>query len=285
MPGPYTSYNTNSDYPNEEHQGGGQGMGGDWLAALLSIGYDMYASNRMHKQNIKSENKARKWNLEQWHRQNLYNHPLQQMERLLAAGLNPNLIYGSSPGSAVGNAGAVAPGKAVARMQMPFGAIGSAMQTGVQQAQTNNLKAQSNLHTANAIKSISQGGLAKAQENQISKLLSGNLEIQQEQIKQMNIGTFLKTLEKTGKSKYYLANMAAETNKAVAEGKIAKASVELARLNERLAKQGIRPTDPLWIKLMGQVFGLDLDQKNPTVRPEDKTSLRGFIELLMNNEL
>ena len=34
------------------------------------------------------------------------------MQRLEEAGLNPNLIYGSSPGSATGNAGAVAPGKA-----------------------------------------------------------------------------------------------------------------------------------------------------------------------------
>jgi hypothetical protein len=34
------------------------------------------------------------------------------MQRLQEAGLNPNLIYGTSPSSAVGNAGAVAPGKA-----------------------------------------------------------------------------------------------------------------------------------------------------------------------------
>lgn len=160
MPGPYVSYNTNPDYPNPEHQTGGQGMGGsDWIAALISVAYDMYAANRQHKQNIKAENKARQWNLEQWHRQNLYNHPTQQMERLLAAGLNPNMIYGSSPGSAVGNAGAVAPGKAVARMQMPFGAIGTALQARVNQAQTNNLKADSMLKGTQSLKTAVESGM------------------------------------------------------------------------------------------------------------------------------
>lgn len=39
--------------------------------------------------------------LEQWNRQNQYNDPSAQMARLKAAGLNPNMIYGS--GSATGN--------------------------------------------------------------------------------------------------------------------------------------------------------------------------------------
>lgn len=33
--------------------------------------------------------------LEQWNRENAYNHPTQQMQRLSEAGLNPNLVYGS----------------------------------------------------------------------------------------------------------------------------------------------------------------------------------------------
>ena len=34
------------------------------------------------------------WNLEQWNRNNSYNHPAAQMQRLKAAGLNPDLMYG-----------------------------------------------------------------------------------------------------------------------------------------------------------------------------------------------
>ena len=36
----------------------------------------------------------RKRALEDWNRQNAYNHPSQQMQRLKEAGLNPNLVYG-----------------------------------------------------------------------------------------------------------------------------------------------------------------------------------------------
>ena len=36
----------------------------------------------------------RKYALQDWDRQNAYNHPKQQMQRLQEAGLNPNLVYG-----------------------------------------------------------------------------------------------------------------------------------------------------------------------------------------------
>lgn len=58
------------------------------------------------------ENDARAYNRQAWEDQNRYNNPVAQMQRLQEAGLNPNLIYGTAPSSAVGNAGAVAPGKA-----------------------------------------------------------------------------------------------------------------------------------------------------------------------------
>lgn len=45
---------------------------------------------------------------ENWRMQNEYNSPTAQMERLKAAGLNPNLIYGSGSGAASGNASSLA---------------------------------------------------------------------------------------------------------------------------------------------------------------------------------
>ena len=41
--------------------------------------------------------------LQNWNRENVYNSPEQQMQRYLAAGLNPNLVYGA--GASSGNAG------------------------------------------------------------------------------------------------------------------------------------------------------------------------------------
>lgn len=49
----------------------------------------------------KQAEKANQWNIEQWERENLYNSPMQQMQRIEQAGLNPNLMYGQgNPGSA-----------------------------------------------------------------------------------------------------------------------------------------------------------------------------------------
>lgn len=74
-------------------------------SALLGSGANAAAQGSMNKE-------TRKWNekmygiqkqdsLDFWNMQNSYNSPEQQMQRLKAAGLNPNLVYGS--GSAAGN--------------------------------------------------------------------------------------------------------------------------------------------------------------------------------------
>ena len=46
----------------------------------------------------------REWDLAMWNRQNEYNSPASQMDRLRAAGLNPNLLYGNSSTSVSGQA-------------------------------------------------------------------------------------------------------------------------------------------------------------------------------------
>lgn len=78
------------------------------IGGAIISGVGSIFSNRGAK---RREREARKWNLEQWHRQNQYNLPSNQMQRLQAAGLNPNLIYGSGSAN-TGIAGSVAPGKA-----------------------------------------------------------------------------------------------------------------------------------------------------------------------------
>ncbi len=47
-----------------------------------------------------------------WDRQNAYNDPRQQMQRLKEAGLNPALVYGSSSGGVAGQASSYNPGSA-----------------------------------------------------------------------------------------------------------------------------------------------------------------------------
>lgn len=81
----------------------------DFLGAALGVGGGI-AGNIMNRNAIKQQNEANKQlakyqfdlNMQAWHEQNRYNSPSAQVARLQAAGLNPQLAYGS--GSNAGNA-------------------------------------------------------------------------------------------------------------------------------------------------------------------------------------
>lgn len=71
---------------------------------LLSQGVDYFTNKALVKQQNKQQMKLAEYgysnDLEMWNKQNQYNTPTAQMERLKAAGLNPALVYGNG---AVGN--------------------------------------------------------------------------------------------------------------------------------------------------------------------------------------
>lgn len=75
---------------------------------LIGQGINAAAQGSMNRKSRKWSEKMyaqqRKDALEDWDRQNIYNSPSAQMERLKAAGLNPNLVYGHGA-----DAGAVSP--------------------------------------------------------------------------------------------------------------------------------------------------------------------------------
>lgn len=87
--------------------------------------------------------------LANWDRQNEYNSPSSQMERLRVAGLNPNLVYGN--GSQVSAASTPETGKALAwnptnpTANMGKSPIEAYQDVQVRQAQLDNLKAQNTL--------------------------------------------------------------------------------------------------------------------------------------------
>lgn len=62
---------------------------GALISAAASIGSNIY-SNYRNRQLAEQQNQ---WNLEQWNRENRYNDPSNQIERLRRAGINPALAY------------------------------------------------------------------------------------------------------------------------------------------------------------------------------------------------
>lgn len=67
-----------------------------WAAlgtATLNQGGNIISTAMANAANEDMQRRQNAWNLEQWNRNNAYNHPAAQMQRLKAAGLNPDLMY------------------------------------------------------------------------------------------------------------------------------------------------------------------------------------------------
>lgn len=96
--------------------GAGIGLLGDVVGGLFSSSGQKSAN----KTNIQLAREQRDWNEEMWNKQNAYNTPQAQIERMRAAGLNPALMY--SQGN-VGNASQVS-SYAPAHVQNELAGIG-----------------------------------------------------------------------------------------------------------------------------------------------------------------
>lgn len=103
------------------------------------------AAKKQREANMELTKYAYDQDLAMWNRQNLYNSPQEQMARLDAAGLNPNLVYGN--GAVANNSG---PTPKYGVPEQPFYApkmelpdvMGRYMDLQMRQAQIDNLKAQ-----------------------------------------------------------------------------------------------------------------------------------------------
>lgn len=82
----------------------------DLAAATVSQGANIISTAMTNRANERMQQRQNAWNLEQWERNNAYNSPAAQMQRLKAAGLNPDIMYGQNASGASGNSAAPAPG-------------------------------------------------------------------------------------------------------------------------------------------------------------------------------
>lgn len=82
----------------------------DLAGAVVSAGANLISTNMTNRANERMQQEQNKWNLEQWQRNNEYNSPAAQMQRLKAAGINPDIMYGQNAGGAAGNSSSPAQG-------------------------------------------------------------------------------------------------------------------------------------------------------------------------------
>ena len=128
--------------------------------ALISGGFGLVGGlishgdvKEQYKYNKKLQDNAFAHNVEMWNMQNAYNSPSSQMERLQAAGLNPNLVYGNGgatntasdyPKYQAGEAPQVANIRHASR-QLALQGFQTALSAKLQEAQASNLDADTEL--------------------------------------------------------------------------------------------------------------------------------------------
>lgn len=141
-------------------------------------------------QSKRAQGRANRWNIAQWNRQNEYNSPTAQMERLREAGLNPNLIYGESTSGATGHADRIAPAKAAETFGIGKPDFTQFSKITKTKAETNNLRS---LNTVIVQDKMLKQQMTKGQEisNKFAPFLLGtSLQAQQAEVQ----NTYAKTL-------------------------------------------------------------------------------------------
>lgn len=115
--------------------GGAGSLAGSALTGILSS----HAADKSFARTKELMALQQQYSLENWNRENAYNSPAAQMARLKAAGLNPNLVYGSGSAGVSGVAGSIptpqAAGAPVSSVPDFSSAVGNAVNAAVGIAQ------------------------------------------------------------------------------------------------------------------------------------------------------
>lgn len=247
-------------------------------SALIGAGGSLFGNLLGNIGAGRRQRQADQRNIEFWHMQNAYNHPTSQMQRLREAGLNPNLIYGTSPTSAVGNSDNIAPSKAPNyKIDNPLAQINQFADLDQRNAQTDNLRTQNTVLTQEAILKAAQVGktltetargkhdlgLAKDLKDTQVSAATENLRYLEQQVIGRQIDNEIKDQTKANlvKDVFYRVKNA----KAALEGQ--QLLNELRSLERDLKQIGIEKNDPWYFRIFGR-GALDMIQ-NP-----DKYNLR-----------
>lgn len=239
----------------------------------------------------------RNWAVEDWNKQNAYNSPAAQMQRFKDAGLNPNLIYGqSNTASPVRSSDSQAP--KVSAPQINPGLIDSMLQGFLSmydlqktQAQTDNIKAQSELVKANTrLSTIKSGGaefdLAMkhdtrdfllenlagknkllGKEINLADLKAGKLKADTSYTLAQNERAAASTAQSIAESIERIASMRIRNSKMSYEKALINAQIDnlqksgvLMKLDADLKRLGIQPNDPAWARVTARLLNGEADK-------------------------
>ena len=238
--------------------------------AIIAAGIGAVAGGAQAAATGKMNRKSRKFQREMFDKTNKYNSPLEQRKRLEAAGLNPNLVYGSSSGGVAGTASQ--PSKP--DFDTPeYGKIAAPIQGGVMDYyNAKSIQAATDVNDARE-ENIKQDTVNKGIDsvNKAVNAASGQISLKQKrQLYENTINTARESLRNISASADYtegknsrenritnetVSKLKAETAKLQTEGKKLSDEAIMTRLDRILYQDyKVRPSDPFYFKIIGRLM-------------------------------
>lgn len=248
-------------------------------AQILSQGVNVYANSSANK-------KTREWNekmygrqrsdaLADWSMQNQYNSPAAQMERLKAAGLNPNLVYGNGATQASSTVRSSEGGSYRHQpAQIDFGGILLSMyELQRTQAQTNLLKEQKEVMIEERRNKGLYGDTMAFDLGMKGELRDTSLQYKQQQLKKLQADTSY-TLNQDERQ-------AALTGRSLIESVERVLSLQMQRSKTEVEKNHLRQSIKN-LKTSRDVMIEDLKLKKAGIQPHDTAFMRKVQDVLNN---
>jgi hypothetical protein len=166
------------------------------IPPLLAAGGSIGAGLLNRSSSRKQWDREVEYNQKFWEQNNKYNSPQEQMKRLQAAGLNPNLVYGGSPGQTAGQSemqktpDMQSDGTRYIDPQGPMDMLSAYNDYNIKQAQTDNVKANTDLteerttlEARKAYNELIKGELSEYEAELAKETLTNRIELAHEQVR------------------------------------------------------------------------------------------------------
>lgn len=270
-------------------------LGGSLIGGATTMG-----GNRANRRLQRNENqKNREYATQMWEKENAYNAPQAQMERLKAGGLNPNLVYGN--GSVANTANPIQKPAYTPLENTDYSAIPDMVEKGVnlyadlrqQKLQNDNLqlealsrsqeialkaqfagqqatatleKTQSEMFKNNIKGRLDSVGLQNAQtlsdiSVQHASQVVQNLGVQGESLKQDVVRKAIDNSTLSEKNKAILSDLYSRIENNKANKTRTEIETELQRMRKDLRSDGIEVTDSIYLRMLRALLNDDSDNK------------------------
>jgi hypothetical protein len=244
------------------------------IGAVAGAGLSLLGNSIQNKQNKKITRSNRQHEIEMWNMQNAYNTPLKQRQRLEAAGLNPNLMYGH--GSVANTASQVNTSKNPDAAPVKFDTASDlaayqniAMFDEQRQNMAKNREVMDSQIALNNIRGASEAvktsrnkfDLKQAESLFDTTLQGAELNVRGKQLK--NIQNEIFNSQMSEKHKQAMYESAVRILQMKQSSSTSAVDEQLKKEELKLRKVGINPNDSTWLRVLTQFFLSESNPDNP----------------------